>query len=535
MLQRMSSKVVSKIATLIIIEIILIIGSFGVLSYYQSQQSSLANTINIAGKNRYLTSNLLLQTEGYLDGTSNSLQLNAAINALQSNIMTLKQGGIISGIQLQPLPATFYDIWNTINTKWTNLKTSIFNNLINPSQGDRTKVEATTAINNSTLRQQFNQLASDLIIESDALVLKLAEQSNKNFSEPIILQFIFVPLNIGILVLILYLIKRILKPISVLTDAMSNVKEEGNLEISVNEKGKDELSILTRSFNLMIETIRNSVKKQEELTNKLAGINEEMKQASRLKDDFINIAAHELRNPVQPILGLAQLLHAELRGGDDQKMISREEQLKSLDIIIKNAKKLLLLEDNILDIARIENKSLKLNFEKFNLVELISTVIHDTADQIDNNKKITLQYNNNKKNGTIFQVNADKGRLSQVLSNLLSNSIKFTKNGIILVNLKGNENHNQAIVSVKDMGQGIDAQILPKLFTKFTTKSERGVGLGLFICKSIVEAHGGKIWAENNSRENGATFYLSLPAQIRRTDNYDHNTGHRSYISQCLS
>ena len=512
MLQRIRNKVGAKIATLIIVEIILIIGSSGVLSYYQSQQSSLANTIDIAGKNRYLTSNLLLQTESYLDGTSNILQLNAAMNALQSNILALQQGGIISGIQLQPLPTAFDDMWNAINTNWTAFKTSIYNNLINPSHGDRIK-EAAATISNSTLRQQFNKLASDLVIASDTLVLKLAEQSNQNFSEPIILQFIFVSLNIGILVLILYLIRRILKPISVLTDAMSNVKE-GNLEISVNEKGKDEFSVLTRSFNLMIETIRNSVKKQKELTNKLAEANKEMKQASRLKDDFINIAAHELRNPVQPILGLAQLLRAKLRGGNDQNMIiSREEQLKTLDIIIKNAKKLLLLEDNILDIARIENKSLKLNFEKFNLEELIGTVIHDTADQIDN-RKITLHYNN-KKDDTIFQVNADKARLSQVLSNLLSNSFKFTKNGTILINLDGSHNQKQAIVSVKDTGQGIDAEILPKLFTKFTTKSERGVGLGLFICKSIVEAHGGKIWAENNHDGKGATFYLSLPAQIK--------------------
>ena len=518
MLQRISSKVVSKIATLVITEIILIIGSFGVLSYFQSQQSSLANIINIAGKDRYLTSNLLLQAERHLDGTSNILQLNAAMNTLQSNILTLKQGGIISGLQLQPLPATFYDMWNTINTKWSNFKTSIVNNLINPSYGDRTKEEdAVTAISNSTLRQQFNQLASDLIIASDVLVLKLAEQSNQNFSEPIILQSIFVPLNICILVLILYLIKRILKPIFVLTDAMSDVKE-GNLEISVNEKGKDELSVLSRSFNLMIETIRNSVKKQEELTSELTEANGEMKQASRLKDDFINIAAHELRNPVQPILGLAQLLRSKLRGSsdeDDDKIISRQEQLKYLDIIIKNAKKLLLLEDNILDIARIENKSLKLNLEKFNLGELISSVVQDTTGQIDNSK-LTFRYN--KKADNIFWINADKARLTQVLSNLSSNSIKFTKKGMILISLDGNENQNQAIISIRDSGQGIDAEILPKLFTKFTTKSERGVGLGLFICKSIVEAHGGKIWAENNSRENGATFYLSLPAQIRRTD-----------------
>ena len=504
MLQRISSKVVPKIATLVIIEIILIIGSFGALSYYQSQQSSLANTINIAGKNRYLTSNLLLQTERYLDGTSNILQLNAAMNNLQSNMIDLKQGGIISGIQLQPLPVAFYDMWNTINTKWNAFKSSLFNNLITPSHDNKIK-----AINDLTIIQRFNLLASDLIGASDTLVLQLAEQANKNFNEPMILQFIFVPLNIGILVLILYLITRILKPIFVLTDAMSKVKK-GDLEISLREKGKDELSVLTRSFNLMLETIRNSVKKQEELTSELTEANGEMKQASRLKDYFINIAAHELRNPVQPILGLAQLLRSKLRVSDENNMIiSREEQLKFLDIIIKNAKKLLLLEDNILDIARIENKSLKLNLEKFNLGELISTVVQDTTGQIDNSK-ITFHYN--KKADNIFWINADKARLTQVLSNLSSNSIKFTKKGMILVTLEGNENQNQAIISVKDSGQGIDAEILPKLFTKFTTRSDRGVGLGLFICKSIVEAHGGKIWAENNSRENGATFYLSLPA-----------------------
>src|SRR5581483_4444164 len=435
MLQKIKNKVVSKIAALIIIEIILIIGSFGVLSYYQSQQSSLANTINIAGKNRYLTSNLLLQAERHLDGTSNILQLNAAMNALQSNILTLKQGGIISGLQLQPLPATFYDMWNTINTKWTNFKTSIYNNLINPSYGDRTKEEdAVTAISNSTSRQQFDQLASDLIIASDTFVLKLAEQSNQNFSEPIILQFIFVPLNIGILILILYLIRKILKPISVLTDAMSNVKE-GNLEISVNEKGKDELSVLTRSFNLMLETIRNSVKKQEQLTHDLAKINEELKEASQLKDDFINVAAHELRTPIQPILGLAQIFRLKMRGGDNHNNLnfSIDEQSRVLDIIIRNAKKLLLLEDNILDIARIESKTLKLNIEEFNLDDLIINVVQDMRDLIDS-ERISLHYN--KRIGASIVVTADKARLSQVLSNLLSNSIKFTEKGTITINLE---------------------------------------------------------------------------------------------------
>ncbi|HEY5631689.1 MAG TPA: HAMP domain-containing sensor histidine kinase, partial [Nitrososphaeraceae archaeon] len=362
-----------------------------------------------------------------------------------------------------------------------------------------------------------SKIATLVIIEIILIVGSfgiLSYYQSQRGSEPIVLQFIFLLLNTGILVLILYLIRRILQPIFVLTDAMSKVKK-GDLEISLCEKGKDELSVLTRSFNLMLETIRNSIKKQEELASELTKANGEMKQASRLKDDFINIAAHELRNPVQPILGLAQLLRSKL-GTDENNIISREEQLKSLDIIIKNAKKLLLLEDNILDIARIENKSLKLNLEKFNLGEFISNIVQDTRNQIDNSK-ITFQYSNKPDN--IFRIDADKARLTQVLSNLASNSIKFTKKGMILISLDSNENQDQAIISVKDTGPGIDAEILPKLFTKFTTRSDRGVGLGLFICKSIIEAHGGKIWAENNSRENGATFHLSLPAKMEKISN----------------
>jgi two-component system, OmpR family, sensor histidine kinase VicK len=160
-----------------------------------------------------------------------------------------------------------------------------------------------------------------------------------------------------------------------------------------------------------------------------------------------------------------------------------------------------------LGIARIESKTLKLNIEEFDLDNLMINVVQDTRDLINSNR-ISLYYN--KEAGASFAVNADKARLSQVLSNLLSNSIKFTEKGTIMITLA--EKENQAVVTVKDTGRGIDQEILPKLFTKFATKSKRGVGLGLFIC---IEAHGGKIWAENNDDGKGATFYLSLPAQMK--------------------
>jgi len=215
-----------------------------------------------------------------------------------------------------------------------------------------------------------------------------------------------------------------------------------------------------------------------------------------------------LRNPVQPILGLAQILRSrKMRGADSHnKSIMREEVYKYLDIIVKNAKKLLLLEDDILDVARIEDKTLRLNIEESNQDEVISIVVQHTRDQIDIR-------------GIIFLVCANKARLAQVISDLLSNSIKFTKEGMICVNLEKKE--NQALATVKDTGQGIDAEILPKLFSRFATKSERGVGLGLFICKTIVEAHGGKIWAESNSDGKGAIFSFSLPFVGRTDSSYE--------------
>jgi hypothetical protein len=133
LLERINSKILLKITLLVIIEIILIVGSFGLLAYFQSQQSSLGNSINIAGKNRYLTANLLSQTERYLGGTSYATELKAAMNDLQSNIITLKEGGMISGIYLKPLPSDFFNLWNVVNENWNLYKTSV-NQVLIPYQ-----------------------------------------------------------------------------------------------------------------------------------------------------------------------------------------------------------------------------------------------------------------------------------------------------------------------------------------------------------------------------------------------------------------
>jgi two-component system sensor histidine kinase VicK len=239
---------------------------------------------------------------------------------------------------------------------------------------------------------------------------------------------------------------------------------------------------------------------------------EKLKEADNMKNEFINVAAHELRTPIQPILSLSQVL---------QSKIKDTKQRELLDAIVRNAKRLQRLTNNILDVTKIESHSLNLNKEQFELSNVISNCISDIEDQDEKvrNGKLELFYEPSKQD--IF-VEADKVRISQVISNLLNNAVKFTEDGAVSIDVVVKENNNNGynngniiIVSVKDSGEGIDPEILPKLFTKFATNSEKGTGLGLFICKSIVEAHGGRVWTQSNNtggdRRTGATFCFSLP------------------------
>ena len=245
-----------------------------------------------------------------------------------------------------------------------------------------------------------------------------------------------------------------------------------------------------------------------------------VKETEQMQNDFINIAAHELRNPIQPILSAADIVRKE--------KVNDTKQKELLDVVMRNATKLKQLTEDILDVSKIENNLLHLNKEEFNLNKLISDVIHDDKSQILNNSKskdikLSYEYNISNNNQNIIIVFADKNRLQQVISNLISNSIKFSqqggrkrrrekRRGIISVNIQKEADNKTIVISVKDTGKGIDHEILPRLFTKFATKSEiGGIGLGLFISKNIIEAHGGKIWAKNNSNAKGATFYFSLP------------------------
>ena len=498
LLQRANSRVILKITLLVIVEIGLICGSFFILTYYQSQGTSIGKSINAAGKNRYLTSNSLFQTDNFLDCSSNILTLKNGINNLEANIEALTYGGDISGANIKSLPPDFSGYLNNVIRDFSAYKALIQDKIIARSQGSQVTPETVLV-----LRQDLEATASNLVRSSDILVTALGSFADNNSQNLIMLQIFLAVLNIGILVLILYLVTRILRPISVLTQATREIKK-GNLSYHVEHKSDDELGELTDSFNSMINSIRAYIEEQRRLSDELKTANQEIQQRERMKDEFINVAAHEMRTPVQPILGLSELLKSKRRG--NKVAVTDREEDELLDMIISNAKRLLLLEENILDVSRLENKLLKLNKEECDLVKIISIAIQDAKNQIDKNM-VELGYKPTELNTLL--VNADRSKLTQVVSNLLSNAIKVTKAGSIEIYLEKDD--NQAVVSVKDTGPGIDPSVEAKLFLKFVTSSSSGTGLGLFISKSIVEAHGGKIWAFNNTSGKGATFAFTLP------------------------
>src|SRR5215216_7520533 len=226
---------------------------------------------------------------------------------------------------------------------------------------------------------------------------------------------------------------------------------------------------------------------------------EQLKVHDKMQKYFINIAAHELRTPIQPILGLSETVLSKSKD---------ETQKELLEVVVRNAKRLTTLIENILDVTRIENQSLSLRKERLNINGIVLNILEEYEGR-DNKKKDNVKIVFTPKDD--FFVEADKGRVMQVISNLMNNAIKFTLKGTITVTTKKKEENNEIIVSIKDTGSGIDPEIMSRLFSKFATKSQTGTGLGLFISQNIVEAHGGKIWAENNSDGKGSTFSFSLP------------------------
>jgi signal transduction histidine kinase len=237
----------------------------------------------------------------------------------------------------------------------------------------------------------------------------------------------------------------------------------------------------------------------------LASANEQLKVHDRMQSEFINVAAHELRTPIMPILGDAEYIEHKFDITNEIVEVDKE----TIASIIRNAKRLDRLASDILDVTRIESKSLKLNKEQFDLSDVLLTCVQDLREQMEDDdstgRNVKISYTPRS-----ILVEADKGRITQVILNLLRNAIKFTSEGVISIDAFRKD--DKVLVGVKDTGPGIDPEILPRLFSKFVTKSDKGTGLGLFISKSIIDAHRGTIWAENNADGRGCTFTFSIPS-----------------------
>ena len=271
------------------------------------------------------------------------------------------------------------------------------------------------------------------------------------------------------------------------------------------------LALSSIQYNEMLEQSNDRLKEKEETIRVQY---ERLRESDKMKTEFINVAAHELRTPIQPILGLSEVLRSRTKDVQQQEL---------LDVIIRNARRSQGLTNDILDVTKIESQSLDLKKEWFNLNDVITNTLTDIISNRESSNRngervIKFLYHPQ----DIF-VEADKGRITQVIFNLLSNAVKFTKakeeegQRTVSISAETIDDGEEVLVTVRDTGIGIDPEIMPRLFEKFISKSYQGTGLGLFISKSIINAHGGRIWSENNNnvdkdnKEGGTTFYFSLP------------------------
>lgn len=531
-----------------------------------------------------------------------------ALNNLEANILVLKDGGEIEGIQPSPLKSEFRDDWQQVFDDWL-----IYRNLVSditsaaPGSGQPT--------------QELEDASAELVASSDALVKDLGEFSRNESQNLVALQIALGALNIGVHIFTLYLIVKILRPIRSLRNATAEVRK-GNLAVSVDKSSTGELRDLAESFNSMVELLRTSThelslskqkyqakydkapdpyrsinsngsivdcnwayvksrgfERKEEVighsifehtadesvedmrksfeewkrtgavTNRevwlkrndgtafpasisatsiydeqsgeligsntviideseqymarktLEQANEELRSIDKIKDEFINVAAHELRTPVVPIILNAEELAEDLK--DDARVSA----------ILRNARRITRLANDILDVSRIESNTFKMNKTSANILGMIRGAIEDASARIPEDRPLKMVLESKLGSADDENVPVDAGRIDEVLSNLLENAVNFTESGQITVRVERKGQDLQ--ISVSDTGKGIDPTIRDKLFQKFVTKSDRakGTGLGLYLSKAIVEAHGGNMIAENNADGRGATFLFTLPAK----------------------
>jgi len=236
-------------------------------------------------------------------------------------------------------------------------------------------------------------------------------------------------------------------------------------------------------------------------------INEDFRKREKVKDEFIAVASHELRTPIQPILGFAFLARK-----------GKMKQEEAWDGVLKEARRLQQLANDILDVSKMESGSMMYFMENERVNQILVSLANSVKNDLPSNVQISVEYPEADAN---IEIRLDRSRFIQVISNLIGNAIKFTENGSIKIQSKTLRNENKIEITVSDTGKGLSVDILPLLFQKFATKghgnvqNHKGTGLGLFICKAIVNAHNGHMSAFNN-KDGGATFVITLPILAKK-------------------
>jgi signal transduction histidine kinase len=395
-----------------------------------------------------------------------------------------------------------------INSKYNGMDEQSILNLISSADNIRNEIDD---IINKRINTQNTKMQNEIAKANDSIY---AQQQEIIISSIVaFLMSLIIGRHISL--------NSIVKPLSKLKQATIQVahgnfgyiEQKGSIPSQSNNDDYDEIGELSLQFDNMRQTLNQRTRELESSNKQLSSANEQLKVNDKLQRDFINIAAHELKTPVEPLL----------LGSEQLKDMLPNNEIVS--IIFRSAKKLQALSNTILDAARVESGTFKIYREHVNIKDIISDALEITNCCTASYNKSDNDYNINGLNiinevKDIF-IDADKDRITQVVSNLLNNSMKSIEEEqeqqedeaerviSIVTQIRGN---SELVVSVSDNGKGIDSEIMPRLFTKFATKSFDGTGLGLFISKSIVEAHGGKMWAENNTDgKKGATFSFSLP------------------------
>jgi PAS domain S-box-containing protein len=615
----MRLSVAVKMGIVLGLELLLILGSFGYLVYFENTNSLIGNAINIAGKNRYLTATVLLQTQYYVSGTAGKAAVETSLANLKANIFLLENGGVSDQANVSPLAPQFQTEWDDIYQNYLALE----------AETNRVLAVDIASGEIPAITPQINA-GNKLVKSSDLLVSDMGESVQENSTRLVSIQVALGMLNVAVVLIIFYLVLWIIRPIKSLTKAASEVSR-GNLDVQVPSKSNDELGELAETFNKMSRSVRLSAislmeqkkkyqllydtapdlyrsvdkngilldcnsaylkhlgyERKEEVIGKsifestaesslqamqqslriwqetgvvdnreirlkrkdgstfpallsastiydengeVAGSNtciidvteihnakERLEEANkklieldRMKTDFISIASHELRTPIQPILGFAELAK--------KGSIAYE---RANDMIIFQAKRLLRLASDILDTTRLDDDKMVLEKEKFSVNE----VIRGLVDGRINGGQVKLNLNLCSDNDAI--VSADISRIVQTISNIFENAIKFTQKGSIelrtrLVGKAPDSSKKYVEILISDTGPGIPAGVLPRLFNKFATLSvnrgtDNGTGLGLYICRGIARAHGGLIIAGNNLA-GGAAFKIWLPAFVDNSNN----------------